>query len=75
MEDKDLKNEVKKVQNWAKFSQIGIQMAVTIGLGTWFGYWLDGKMGNQKPILTIILSLFSIGVAMFNVIRQLPKEE
>ncbi|MCU0326004.1 MAG: AtpZ/AtpI family protein [Spirosomaceae bacterium] len=78
MDEQDkLKNEVKKAQNWVVYSQIGIQMAATIGLGTWLGYWLDGKFEkfeNKVPAMTIILSLLSIGVSMYNVIRQLPKE-
>lgn len=75
MDEQDkLKEEVKKAQNWVVYSQIGIQMAATIGLGTWLGYWLDGKFENKVPAMTIILSLLSIGVSMYNVIRQLPKE-
>ncbi len=63
----------KDKQNWVVFTQIGLQMALTIGLGTWAGYWLDGKMGNKNPIATLVLSLLSIGTALYNVIRQLPK--
>jgi F0F1-type ATP synthase assembly protein I len=75
MDEQDkLKDDVKKAQNWVVYSQIGIQMAATIGLGTWLGYWLDGKFENKVPAMTIILSLLSIGVSMYNVIRQLPKE-
>lgn len=75
MDEQDkLKEDVKKAQSWVVYSQIGIQMAATIGLGTWLGYWLDGKFENKVPAMTIILSLLSIGVSMYNVIRQLPKE-
>jgi len=48
-------------------------MALTIGLGTWAGYWIDGKMANKNPIATLILSLLSIGISLYNVIRQIPK--
>ncbi|MFN3848231.1 MAG: AtpZ/AtpI family protein [Spirosomataceae bacterium] len=75
MDEQDkLKEDVKKAQSWVVYSQIGIQMAATIGLGTWLGYWLDGKFENKVPAMTIILSLLAIGVSMYNVIRQLPKE-
>ncbi len=63
----------KDKQNWLVFTQIGLQMTLTIGLGTWVGYWLDGKMANKNPIATLILSLLSIGVSLYNVIRQIPK--
>lgn len=63
----------KNKENWLVFVQMGLQMALTIGLGTWAGYWLDGRMANKNPIATIILSLLAIGVSLYNVIRQLPK--
>ncbi len=63
----------KNKENWLIFAQMGIQMALTIGLGTWAGYWLDGQMANKNPIATVVLSLLSIAVSLYNVIRQLPK--
>jgi len=63
----------KDKQNWLVFTQIGLQMALTIGLGIWAGYWIDGKMANRNPIATLVLSLLSIGVSLFNVFRQIPK--
>jgi ATP synthase protein I len=65
----------KQVSAWAKFSQMGIQMLATIGLGTWLGYWLDGKFAMKNPIFTVILSLTSIAAALYNIIRQLPKDD
>lgn len=70
---KKMQESPKEKQNWLIFTQIGLQMALTIGLGTWAGYWLDGKMANKNPVATLVLSLLSIGTALYNVIRQLPK--
>ncbi|WP_337042220.1 AtpZ/AtpI family protein [Emticicia sp. 17c] len=66
--------DMKNTKAWLKYSQIGLQMILTIGLGTWFGYWLDGKMANKTPVWTLICSLTFIGVSLYNVIRQLPKQ-
>jgi len=63
----------KDKQNWLILTQIGLQMTLTIGLGTWAGYWIDGKMSNKNPIATLVLSLLSIGLSLYNVIRQIPK--
>lgn len=71
MEEKD---DVKNTKTWLKFTQIGLKMILTIGLGTWFGYWLDGRTDNKTPVWTLILSLSSIGISLYNVIRQLPKQ-
>lgn len=70
---KNMQESPKDKQNWLVFTQIGLQMALTIGLGTWAGYWIDGKMANKNPIATLVLSLLSIGVSLYNVIRQIPK--
>ena len=71
MEENDESNNGK---TWVKFTQIGLQMILTIGLGTWFGYWLDGRSGNKTPVWTLVLSLSSIAISLYNVIRQLPKQ-
>ena len=63
----------KDKQNWLIFAQMGVQMAVTIGAGVYIGQWIDGKMANSNPIATVILSLSSIAVSLYNVIRQIPK--
>lgn len=74
MKNDEIKNEVEKAKVWVKFTQMGMQMALTIGLLTWAGNWLDGKMENKNPIMTLIFSLGSIAISLYNVIRQLPKE-
>ncbi len=60
--------------NFAKFSQIGFQMAATIGAGAYIGHFIDGKMEGKIPIFTIIFSLSAIGISLYIVIKQLPKE-
>ncbi|RFS17941.1 AtpZ/AtpI family protein [Emticicia sp. C21] len=67
-------NDMKNTKTWLKFTQIGLQMILTIGLGTWFGYWLDERVAHKTPVWTLVLSLTSIGVSLYNVIRQLPKQ-
>jgi ATP synthase protein I len=74
MDDKKQEAERKEIKNWARFSQMGIQMMATIGLGTWLGVWLDGHFATKNPLFTVVLSLLSIGVSLYNVVRQLPKD-
>ena len=63
----------KEKQNWLVFAQMGFQMAITIAAGVYIGQWIDNYMSNKNPIATVILSLTSIGVSLYNVIRQIPK--
>ena len=70
----DNNEDTKKAKSWLKYSQLGVQMLVTIAAGTYIGHWLDQKFPHKLPIFTLCLSLFSIGAALYNVIKQLPKE-
>jgi ATP synthase protein I len=58
-----------------RFSGMAIQMAVTIGLGVWGGIQLDKKFPNDAHAWTLSLSLVSVGVAMYMVIKDLLKKK
>lgn len=45
-------------------------MGVIICAGVFLGIWLDGKMENDSSLFTIIFSLLSVFIALYNVIRQ-----
>ena len=60
----------KPLNNYVKFSGMAIQMGVTITLGALGGYKLDELVNPDSKIFTILLSLLSIGIAMFLVIRD-----
>ena len=45
---------------------------VSIALGAWFGYFLDGKL-STFPWLTIVFLLFGIAAGFTNLIRIVKK--
>lgn len=47
-------------------------MLLTIGLGVWFGLWLDDYFEMKFPWCTLGGSILFIFVSLYNVIRQLP---
>lgn len=55
---------------WIALINIPIQMGVIIFLFAWFGGWLDDEYGNTKNTNTMLFTLIGVGVAMYNVIRQ-----
>lgn len=68
------KAEKDKAPNlYVKYSTMAIQMGVTIGLGTWLGVYLDERF-QTNPLFTIILSLASIGVALYLVLKDVLKK-
>lgn len=63
----------KKLEDYAKFSGLAIQMAVLIILAAYGGKWLDEKLENETPGWTITLILFAIFVSLYQVIRAVIK--
>jgi len=60
----------RSLRNYARYSGIGFQMLVIIGGGTWLGVKMDEWLAAY-PIFTIILSLSSVGIALYAVFKQL----
>ena len=63
------KNNLNK---WLVFMGIPFQMGIVIFLFTYFGIWLDERYSNgSSSLFTIIFSLLSVFISLYNVIRQL----
>ncbi|MFC5409676.1 AtpZ/AtpI family protein [Larkinella bovis] len=69
-----LRKASRRTSSFVQYSAIGFQMLGTIGLGVWGGIKLDEWQENEKPIWTLVLSLFSIGASLYLFIRSLPKQ-
>jgi len=69
------KTNKEKFKTYARFSTMVIQMGVTIGLGAWFGKWLDEKYANKTPVWTIVFSLLAIGISLYLVIREVTQKK
>jgi F0F1-type ATP synthase assembly protein I len=65
----------KNVNNFAKYSAISFQMLATIGIFAFAGYKLDGYFGNKTPLLTALLSLTGVVISLYQVVRQLNKNQ
>ena len=76
MEPNPNKQNQKPLNSYAKYSSLGIQMVVIIGGGCYAGYKLDEYFKNtETPIYTIILSLVSIALAMYVVLKDFIKPD
>ncbi|MFY0481808.1 AtpZ/AtpI family protein [Flavobacterium sp. PLA-1-15] len=61
--------EDNKSKKWLAFINIPIQMGVIIFAFSYLGIWLDEKY-TDSSVFTIVLSLLSVFIALYNVIRQ-----
>ncbi len=64
----------KPVNNYMKYSSMGIQMLVTIFLGVFGGRYLDKYFEFKTPIFTLVLSLLSVVVAIYMAIKDFLKK-
>ncbi|WP_196895701.1 AtpZ/AtpI family protein [Aureivirga marina] len=66
----EMSKKKKQLNNYIRFSAMGLQMGVTIAVGAIFGQWLDKKYPNPYQIYTVIFSLLAVFAAIYNVVRQ-----
>lgn len=71
MKDKDDKK--KGLGSFAKYSAIGFQMLATIGIFTFAGYKLDAYRSSKPPLFTAILGLAGVLISLYQVVKQLNK--
>tara|TARA_B110000438_G_C15592818_1_gene554643 strand:- start:310 stop:543 length:234 start_codon:yes stop_codon:yes gene_type:complete len=65
----------KQLNKLVRFSGIAFQMVTIISLGSFSGYQLDLYLVINNSIFTIVLSLFSIAVALVYVIQKTKEKK
>lgn len=73
MEQNQNRKPQKPLNAYARYSSLGLQMAVIIAGGTYGGHKLDEYYHNETPVFTIVLSLLSIGIALYLILKDLIK--
>ena len=57
------------------YSNLVLQMGLIITAGVFFGNYLDKLTGSSNPFWTIILSLFSLIIAFYQVFKNLKNND
>jgi uncharacterized membrane protein len=68
----------KNTSAWLRFSTMGLQLGLTIYLGSLLGEFLDKKYPSESISYHKVITLFAVFGATFSVIRQviqLSKDE
>ncbi|WP_207426791.1 AtpZ/AtpI family protein [Pedobacter sp. SYSU D00535] len=72
--NKDFLEEKKKYLNvYAKYSALGFQMFLIIGIFTYIGYRIDASKSSEVPLYTASLSLAGVFIALYLVIRSIKR--
>ncbi len=65
-----MSKDLKPVNNYLRFTSVGIQMGAVIGLSVWLGTWLDAKYHVNGSWWTLGLSLFGVFAGLYLVIKE-----
>ncbi|MGB0175812.1 MAG: AtpZ/AtpI family protein [Owenweeksia sp.] len=68
---KDVSEGKRQLNTYARYSSLGIQLAVIVGGGAWLGSWLDEKYPSNRKWFTLGCVLVSLVFAIVYVVRQL----
>jgi uncharacterized membrane protein YadS len=71
---KSSRQKRKSLNDYARYSSIGLQMGVIILLGVLGGVKLDQITRLGFPLFTILLSIISVAFAIYYVIKDLIKK-
>ena len=64
----------KPLNNYIRYSSMGIQMGATIFLMTWAGVKIDEYLQLKFPAFTLFFALFSVAGVMYYFIKQITKK-
>jgi F0F1-type ATP synthase assembly protein I len=74
LKEKNQKSKVNNgIKNFAKYSNLALQMGAIIFVTTWGGAKLDKHIGFKTPICTIVLSLLGVFASIYIAIKDLIK--
>ncbi len=63
-----------KISDWTKYSSLGLQMLIFIGIFLGGGMYLDEYFLFQKPILTALGAFLGVILGMISVIKSALKK-
>ena len=64
---------MKQSKKFLVLTGIAIQMGVTVFLGAYLGKYLDMKYSFSKKWFTMLLTILSIGISIYFLLRQLKR--
>ena len=72
---KSLKDQLGNSREFIAYTNVAFQMIVIILMGVFAGIKLDEYLENEKSIATMVLTLLSVVISMFVVIRKISRNK
>ena len=68
--EEENRSKMDRMKNYVQYSGLGFQVVAIIVLGAFFGKWLDGKMLNEFPAMTLVLTFLSVFFSMYYLYKK-----
>jgi F0F1-type ATP synthase assembly protein I len=65
-----MKDHKSKLRDYAKYSSIGLQMALGVVIFTWLGHLLDSKVEMKFPLFTLIGVILGVVSVVYFIIKK-----
>ena len=60
---------------YLRFTSLGFQMIVIIGIGAAIGYFIDQKTNNTKHLYTAFITLLFVVIALYTAIKSIINDK
>lgn len=74
-EEADKRSKMDRMKNYVQYSGLGFQVVAIIVLGALFGKWIDGKMLNEFPAMTLVLTFLSVFLSMYYLYKKVNSDK
>lgn len=68
--DEKKKADMEHMKTYVRYSGLGFQVIIIILLGAWLGKWLDEKLSNDFPALTLTITFLSVFLSMYYLYKK-----
>lgn len=69
------KKPINRLNDYARYSSIGFQLIAVVLVGVWGGIQLDKLVAFKFPVFTVVLSISSVFIALYLVLKDLLKKK
>lgn len=63
-----------RYSNYLRYSGLGLQLLLTIGISGWLGYLLDQRLENKYPIFMLLLGFLGFFGIMYKIYRAINRK-
>lgn len=74
MKEEEEANPKRKVNTYLKYSGLGLQLLLTIGVAGWVGHKLDQYLSIQFPVFLLLFGLGAFAGTIYQLYRSINKE-